>query len=139
MYAGGRARSERGAFEFGADPLFVQRMAGLVQYREQGLADITLVDTGGDPYIAGRQSRTEWMMCLVQPPPVKVVSDALGYGQAEVELRRFVESASQAVVGDRRLSGDGTHDRYQGFSQRGKQAAHLRRRHAFIRDIDQRV
>ena len=71
--------------------------------------------------------------------PVKVVSDALGYGQAEVELCRFVESAAQAVVVDRRLSDDGAHDRYQGFPQRGKQAVHRRRRHAFICDIDQRV
>ena len=114
-------------------------MAGLVQYREQCLADITLVDTGGDPYIAGRQSRTEWMMCLVESPTVKVISDALGYGQAEVELCRFVESAAQAAVVDRRLSGDGAHDRHQRFPQRGKQAAHRRRRHGFICDIDQRV
>src|SRR6476660_7111212 len=35
MHACGSAGSERGAFEYGADTLFVQRVAGLMQYREQ--------------------------------------------------------------------------------------------------------
>ena len=139
MHACGSAGSERGAFEYGADTLFVQRMAGLMQYREQRLADIMLVHAGGNPHVSCRQRRAEWMMGFVEATALEVVSNALGHEQAEVELCRLVESAVQAAIVDRRLLSDGAHERDQRFPQRRKQAAYRRRRHAFIGAIDQRI
>ena len=94
--------------------------------------EVTTLGLGGAPMGGFRAAISD-----AEATALKVVSNAFGHEQAEVELCRLVESAVQAAVVDRRLLGDGAHERDQRFPQCRKQAAYRRRRHAFIGAVDQ--
>ena len=96
VHAGRDAVAERRAFERGAHALLVHGVAGLVQRREQRVAEVVLVDARGDAHVAGGEFGAERMVREIEPPAREVVAHALGDAQAEIELRRLGESLPQA-------------------------------------------
>ena len=131
--------AERGAVEPGGDALLVKRMAGLVDGREQRLADIVRIDPRGDAHVAGGKAGRERMMGLVQPAAFEVVADLADHGAAECELRRLVERPVQGVVVGRGLRRDRVHDRHQLAAQLGEQGADRCGGHAFVGAVDQGI
>src|ERR1700730_11567293 len=112
MHAGGGAGSERCAFEGSAHALLVERVASLMDGREQRLADIVLVNPGGDAHVTGGEFCAERMMGLVEPAAVEVVADLFDHGEAEIKLRALAKEAAQTPIVGRRLLGYGAHDRH---------------------------
>src|ERR1700751_3140332 len=86
MDAGRHTLAERRAIKLLADTLFVHGMAGLVQCREQRVAEVVLIDAGGDADVASRKPGAERMVGKVEPPTVEVVAQTLRYMQAKIEL-----------------------------------------------------
>src|SRR5262249_9715155 len=93
MQAGRYTAPKRRAFERGAHPLLVERVAGFVDGREQRLGDVVLVDAGGNPHVAARKRRAERMVRQVLASAREVVAHPPGDAEAEVELLRRAELA----------------------------------------------
>ena len=117
MHAGRRPVPERRAFERGAHALLIERMAGLVQRREQCLADVAFIDPGRDAHVTDRELGAERMMRRVEPSTMEVIAHALGHRAAEIELGIFGERSAQTAVVGRRLLGYRLRDRHQLFAQ----------------------
>ncbi len=92
MDAGRDTLSQRRAVERGAYTLFVHRMAGLMQRREQYIARVVLVDVSGDAHVAGRKARAERMMGKIKSATVEIVAQALSDIQGKFKLGRFGKS-----------------------------------------------
>ncbi len=105
VHAGRGTAAERRAVESGRDALLVHGVPGLVDGREQRLADVVQIDPRGDPHVARGEARRERMMRLVEPPALEVVAEALDHVAAERDLRRLVEGSVQDAVVDRGLPG----------------------------------
>src|SRR2546423_12110094 len=99
MHAGRSPARQRRAFEGRIDTLLVEGVTSLVQRREQGVADVVLAHPRGDPHVAGRKSRAERMVSLVEPAAIEVVAKAPRHSESEIKLRRFGKGSVQAASG----------------------------------------
>src|SRR5215831_9817976 len=97
VHAGRSARVQRRTLKGGLDALLVHCMTGLMQGREQRLADVVLAHARGDAHVARGKLGAEWMVRLVDPPALKVVAHALDDGETERHLRRFRERSGEAA------------------------------------------
>src|ERR1700761_3609434 len=78
---------ERGPFVGRGHALLVHRMSGLMQRREQRVADIVLAHPCGDPDVSRRKLGAERMAGFVEASAFEVVAHLSGDLQAKVELR----------------------------------------------------
>src|SRR5215831_12151588 len=62
-------------------------MAAFVDRREQGLANVGLVEARGDAHIAGGELGAKRMMGFVDAAALEVVSEPLGHGDVEGRIR----------------------------------------------------
>src|SRR6478736_241952 len=80
----GNPAAERGAFVGRVHALLVHRMSGLMQRREEGVADVVLAHPGRDPDVARRKLGAERVAGLVEPPAFEVVAHLSGDLQPKV-------------------------------------------------------
>src|ERR1700719_2088301 len=107
-------------------------MTGLVHCREQRVAKMFFVDSGGNPDVSCGELGAERMMGLVESSAIGVVAELLDHRKAEIQLRRLAERTTQAVVAWNGLIGNGAHDRYQFAPELDKERADQICRHAFL-------
>src|SRR5205823_2538366 len=84
VHAGRGARPKRRTFVARIDALFVKRVAGFVQGREQRFAEIVVLDARGYAHVAGAELGTKGVMRLVEAAAVEVVAEALDRHHAEL-------------------------------------------------------
>ena len=124
----------------GRQPALVQRVPRLVQHAEQRLGHVVLVVEGRQPHIR-RRAAAEGVQRFVEPRVVVVEPDPLRQpaAQAALDLRR--ERPRQRDGG--RLRGLDRLGARQGLGQEGliggEDGFHIRRRHAALVAIHQRV
>src|ERR1700724_2070755 len=75
VYAPRCSRSERRALKRSGDTLLVKRMTGLVRGCEQRVAEMFLVDAGGNSDVSPGELGAERMTGLVEPPAIDVVAE----------------------------------------------------------------
>ena len=114
-------------------------MTRLVQDREQAIADVVLLDAGGDAHVARGEPGAEGVVRLVEAAAIEVVAEALDHGDGEVELRLLREICRAAPRRRPALFGDGSHDGHQLGAQLLEEGAYAGDRHALVRTVDQRI
>ena len=99
--------------EVGANALLVHGMARLVQRAEQRVAEVALVDAGGDAHIADGELDHERVVRLVLATTPEIEAVIADDFQAEGELIGFRVEALEHTVVNRLLLGDCPYQRHE--------------------------
>ena len=139
MDTGGRAACKRRAFQFHADALFIKRVPGFVQSREERIADIVLPGTRGDTHIPQGELRHERMVRLIASATLELIAEPLCDIHAELKLLILREILAQTRIIGRRLFGNRAGNWDQFFPQIRKNTADIGSLHPVIPRFNQRI
>ena len=78
VHAQGDRLAHRRAKMLCRQPLFVERVADLMENAEECITELTLVVAGRDPGVTGPDPGAEWVSRHVQPAPLKVETQRCG-------------------------------------------------------------
>ena len=121
------------------DALFVHGVAGLVQRREQRVAEVVLIDASGDAYVAFGKRRAERMAGEIEPAALEIIADPLGGKLGEFQLLGLRKIPANAAIIHLGLRADRIEQRHEPALEFAEQFADRRRGHALVGIVDMRI